>query len=90
MLFHLKTLVNWKEHSIRKQKLVDKANQRENKIRIDLDYQVVQKAYIKNDGVQRKMDSLKQGPFPITDVFTNGTVRVQCGRVNERINIRRL
>ena len=35
MLFNLNTLVNWKELSIRKQKLVDKANLRENKNRID-------------------------------------------------------
>ena len=90
MLFDLKTLVNWKELSIRKQKLVDKANLRENKNKVDFDYQKEQKVYIKNDRVQRKMDSPKQGPFLITDVFTNGTARVQRGHVNERINIRRL
>ena len=28
--------------------------------------------------------------FPITDVFANGTVHIQRGAVNERINIRRL
>ena len=90
MLFNLKALINWKELSIKKQKLVDKANLRENKNRIDYDYTVGQEIYIKNDGIQRKMDSPKQGPFTITEVFTNGTVRIQRGNVNERINIRRI
>ena len=30
------------------------------------------------------------GPFRITDVYTNGTVRIQRNNVNERINIQRL
>ena len=69
---------------------MDKANLRENRNRIDYDYAVGHKVYIKNDGVQRKMDCPKEGPFEITEVFTNGTVRIQCGNVNERINIRRI
>jgi len=28
------------------------------------------------------------GPFPIPDIYTNGTVRDQRGIINERINIR--
>ena len=40
MMFNLTTLVNWKELSLKKQQLVDKANLRENKKRIDYDYQV--------------------------------------------------
>ena len=90
MLFNLKALINWKELSIKKQKLVDKANLRENRNRIDYDYTIGQENYIKNDGVQRKMDSPKQGPFKITEVFTNGTVCIQHGNVNEPINIRRI
>ena len=69
---------------------MDKANLRENRNRVDYDYTVGQEIYIKNDGVKRKMDSPKQGPFKITEVFTNGTVRIQRCNVNERINIRRI
>ena len=36
------------------------------------------------------LDSPKQGPYPITDLYTKVTVRIQRGAVNERINIRRL
>ena len=75
---------------MRKQKLVDKANLRENCNRIDYDHTVGQQVYIKNDDIHRKLDSPKQDPFPISDIFTNGTVRIQRGRVKRRINIRRL
>ena len=90
MMFNLTSLVNWKDLSKKKQKLVDQANLRENVKRIDYDYQVDQLVYIIKDGIYRKLDSPKMGPFPISQVFTNGTVRIQRGIINERINIRRL
>ena len=90
MMFNLAAIVNWKALAAKKQKLVDKANLRENHNRVDYDYQPGQQVYVKIDGIQRKLDSPKSGPYLITDVFTNGTVRIQRGHVNERINIRRL
>ena len=90
MMFNLSTLINWKELSLRKQKLVDETTLRENKKRIDYDYQVGGQVYITKDGIFRKLDCPKEGPFEITDVYANGTVRIQRGAVNERINIRRL
>ena len=75
---------------MKKQKTIDKSNLRENHSRVDYDYEVGQQVYVKSDGIQRKLNSPKQGPFEITDVYTNGTVRIQRGHVNERINIRRL
>ena len=90
MIFNLKSLINWKALSLRRQKLIDKANIRENRQRIDYDYAVDQMVYVKNDGIQQKLSSPKNGPYRITDIYTNGTVRIQRGHVNERINIRRL
>ena len=68
MMFNLTSLVNWKELSIKKQRDIDKSNLRENRRRIDYDYEVGQKIYIKNDGINRKLDCPKQGPFEITEV----------------------
>lgn len=90
MIFNLQTLVDWKALSIRKQKLVDAANLRENQNRIDFDYQIGQKVYVINNDIKRKLESPKKGPYLITNIYTNGTVRIQRGNVNERINIRRL
>jgi len=51
---------------------------------------VGQKVLIKNKG-QRKMEAPAEGPFPIVQVYTNGTVALQRrNNVLERINIRRL
>jgi len=90
MIFNLQTMVDWKALSIRKQKLVDAANLCENQNRIDFDYQIGQKVYVINNDIKRKLESPKKGPYLITNIYTNGTVRIQHGNVNERINIRRL
>ena len=90
MLFNLNTTIDWKLISAKKQKQVDYDNLRENRKRIDYDYSIGEKVYINRKGVFRKFDDPKYGPFRITDIYTNGTVRIQKGSVNERINIRRL
>jgi len=54
------------------------------------DFSPGQRVYIIKDGVFRKLHGPKLAPFPITEVYTNGTVRIQHGRVNERINIGQL
>ena len=35
----------------------------------------------------RKLERPYDGPYEITEVFTNGTVAVQKGIVNERVNV---
>jgi len=87
---NMKTIINWKDISERKQAQVDKDNLRENKKRIDSDYQIGSQVYVTIEGIKRKLDAPKTGPFPITEVFTNGTVQIQKDHVNERINICRL
>ena len=74
MMFNLQTLVDWKELSLKKQQTTDVANLRENKNRIDYDYQIGTQVYINKDGIFRKLDGPKLGPYTVTDVFTNGTV----------------
>ena len=83
-MFNIKSLANWKELSIKKQNLVDKANLRENQKRVDY------KVYVIKDGVYHKLDAPKLGQFSITGIYTNGTVRIKRGNSNERINIIRL
>ena len=38
----------------------------------------------------RKLERPYDGPYEITEVFNNGTVAIQKGIVNERVNIRRI
>jgi hypothetical protein len=81
---------NWKSLTDRRQKQIDKDNKRENSKRIPHDYNIGDRVYIIKDGINRKMTAPQVGPFPITQIYANGTVRIQRGVVNERINIRRL
>ena len=51
---------------------------------------VGQKVLLAKGGILRNSEVPHDGPYRITDVYTDGTVRIQCGTINERINIRRL
>ena len=48
--------------------------------------------FIKNINGERlpKADERNSGPHTVTEVYTNGTVRIQRGSISERINIRRI
>ena len=90
MLFDIPFLADWSDIGKRRQNQVDKSNIRENSKRVDFDYRVGQKCLIIKDGIFRKAEDKNEGPYLITEVFSNGTVRIQRGSINERINIRRL
>jgi hypothetical protein len=51
---------------------------------------VGQKVYLINTDIKDKCQAPYEGPYEITDVFTNGTVRIQKGISNEQVNIRRI
>jgi len=90
MLFDIPYIADWSEIGKRRQNQVDKANVRENSRRLDFDYKKGQKVLVIKGGTLRKAEDPHDGPYKITAVFTNGTVRIQRGTINERINIRRL
>ena len=90
MLFDIPYIANWSEIGKRRQQQVDKSCDLKNKQRLDFDYRVGQKALLIKDGKLRKAEDPYEGPYVITDVYTNGTVRIQRGTLNERLNIRRL
>ena len=91
MIVNLKFAADWHAISRNKQTQVDKDNLRENSKRIAHDYRPGHQILIRKDGHFRKLDEPYQGPFTITDVYVNGTVRIQrSANVTERINIRRI
>ena len=49
-----------------------------------------QKVFLTKDGILRKVEDKNKGPYLITQVHHNGTVRIQRGTINERLNVRRL
>jgi hypothetical protein len=71
-------IAHWQIIKNRKQKSIDRNNERENVKRVDYDYKV---------GDPNKMEQPQEGPYPIMQVHTNGTVTLQKGNVTPRYNI---
>ena len=73
----------------RKQRKINKNNQYENARRIAHDYKVGDKVLLERHQA-RKMERPYDGPYVITNVYTNGTVTIKKGAVYQRHNIRRI
>jgi len=90
MLFDIPYIADWADIGKRRQKQVEKSNTNENKQRLDWDHKVGDKVLIVKKGIIRKLEDPNEGPYTITQVHTNGTVRIQRGAISERLHIRRL
>jgi hypothetical protein len=67
------------------------SNRRENASRINHDYKVGDNILLKKTGKHlRKLEAPRTGPHTVTETYTNGKGLIQKGKVNERVNIRRL
>ena len=73
----------------RKQDLINKNNERENSKRIKYTYTPGEEVLIKNDPLSRsKYDEEYLGPFVVTRVNNNGTIKDRDGVVHDTVNIR--
>jgi hypothetical protein len=74
-----------------RQKEMARNNKRENASRIGHTYKVGDKVLLKKPGKhRRKLEAPRTGPHTVTAIYTIGTLRIQKGKVNERVNIWRL
>ena len=89
MIFNIKHEANWKAIVDRKQRKINKNNKYENARRIAHDYKVGDKVLLERHQA-RKMERPYDGPYVITNVYTNGTVTIKKGAVYQRHNIRRI
>ena len=87
LIFNTKYIANWEEIRQRKQSTIKYNNKRENDKRIQHKYHVGDKVLMRNK-LARKLELPYKGPYAVTDVFRNGTLRVQIGPVEDRVNIR--
>ena len=90
MLFDLPYIADWSEIGKRRQHQVDQSNKNESKTWIYFDHREGTKVILIKYGIHHKAEDKNTGPYLITEVFSNGTVRIQRGTINERIDIRRL
>jgi hypothetical protein len=87
----IKFMAEWGAIEQQRQKEMGRNNRRENSSRISHDYKVGDKILLKKPGKHlRKLEAPRTGPHTVTAIYTNGTVHIQKGKVNERVNIRRL
>jgi hypothetical protein len=91
MVLPIKFTANWGAIEQQLQKEMGSNNRRENASRISHDYKVGDKVLLKKSGKHlRKLEAPRTGPYTVTAIYTNGTLRIQKGKLNERVNIRRL
>jgi hypothetical protein len=70
---------------------MDHNNRREIASRISHDYKVGDKVLLTKPCKHiRKLEAPRTGPHTVTAVYTNRTLLIQKGNVNERVKIRRL
>ena len=89
-ILKLVPVIEWQFITAGKHQKVDIDNVWENARRVTHDYAIDNIVYMLINGIYQKLGYKKQEPCSITEVFTNGTVRVQPGQVKKCINIRRL
>ena len=91
MLFDIPFIADWTKIGDYRQSQTDRNTTRENKSRVGWDYKVGDKVLVRKEGILRKSESkYLKDPWTITQVHTNGTIRIQCGTKSERLNIRRV
>ncbi len=91
MMFDIPYIADWNKIGDYRQRQTDLNTARENKQRVDYDYEVGDRELIRKDGILCKTESRYDSePWTITSVHTNGTIRVERGTKSERINIRRV
>jgi len=89
-MFNIPFTANWQQIKKRKQTLINKNNQRENKRRRKYEYSVQDKVLIEARTSDKYSKPTWQGPYVVVRVNNNGTLRIQKGAVHETINIRRV
>jgi hypothetical protein len=89
MIMNTEYIANWHRIRSRKQRIINKSNRCENASRIRHEYNMGDMVLITNIG-KCKLDMPHQGPYPVTQVYTNGTLEVRRGAIYERLNIRRV
>ena len=90
MMFNIPYLADWTKIGEYWQAQSKRNTDRENARRSDYDYAIGRQVLVHKDGILCKAETKWTGPFRITSVHTNGTIRIQQGAQSERLNIRRV
>ena len=89
-MLNIQHKADWNYIKNRKQMLIDKNNEQENSKRMEYKYKINDEILIKQDWNAKYSTNPYKGPFKITEVFNNGTIRYQKGATTDIINIRNI
>jgi hypothetical protein len=91
MIHNIVLKANWNRIQKGKQDLINKSNtSKENKSGIPYKYMVGNQILLHTPGILRKLSTPCTGPYPVTKVYSSGTIQIQRGIESERGNIRSL
>jgi hypothetical protein len=91
MLFDISFIADWNKIGDYRQCWTNLNTACKNSMQVDYDYKVGNKLLVRQDGILHKAESpYSKKTWTIMTVFTNGTIRIQCGTKLERLNIRRV
>ena len=90
MTHNIPFVEDWNRIKTNKQKLINKSNSLENSKRLNHTYKIGNKVFLTKPGIRRKLSTPKDGPYSILKVHSNGTVKLQRGIIQEKVNIQRL
>jgi hypothetical protein len=77
MIHNIAFRVNWDQIQIRKLDIINNSNLKENKSRIPYENKVGDQVLSETPGILQKLSTLRKGPYPVTNVYKNGTIRIQ-------------
>lgn len=87
-MFNIPFKANWDYIKQRKQKIIDMNNQKENKKRLTHQYQIGDQILIRNYTKNKYGQAPYAGPYTITQINTNGTLRYRKGITTDVVNLR--
>ena len=77
MLFDIPYHTDWTKIGEYRQAQTNHNDQRDNASRVNFDYAVGGEVMLRKDGTLRKEETKWTGPYKITTIHTNGTIRIQ-------------
>lgn len=96
MIFRQKVLIDWERVKALRVRFAAENNAKENKKRREHTYKVGDKVLLVLKPYERlkkgkiSPSTYSRGPFTITEVIANGTVKIQCGAYVDVVSIRRI
>jgi hypothetical protein len=77
MIQNIAFRANWDQIQKRKQDIINKSNQKENKSWIPYEYKVGDQVLLETSAILQKLSTPRTGPYPVTNVYKNDTIRMQ-------------